>query len=88
MNKERENEEKNHNGSFKRGSIASGLKAIMLCMVVLVAVSFFASAHFIVRREQSQTAVREAEAALNSLSESIYSDINRYREFSRLLMLD
>ncbi len=60
----------------------------MLCMVVLVAVSFFASAHFLVRREQRQTAVREAEAALNSLSESIYSDINRYREFSRLLMLD
>ncbi|MBR1440249.1 MAG: sensor histidine kinase [Lachnospiraceae bacterium] len=88
MSAMRENEDNKNTGSFKKGSITRGLRAIMLCMVVLVAVSFFASAHFLVRREQRQTAGREAEAALNSLSESIYSDINRYREFSRLLMLD
>ena len=71
-----------------RKSMVSGLRAIMLLIVFLLSVSFLASVFYIVNKERRENITREAVNTLNTLSESISSDIERYKEISRLVMMD
>ena len=60
----------------------------MLLIVFLLSVSFFVSVFYIVNKERRENITREAVTTLNTLSESISSDIERYKEISRLVMMD
>ena len=60
----------------------------MLLIVFLLSVSFFASVFYIVNKERRENITREAVTTLNTLSESISSDVERYKEISRLVMMD
>ncbi len=71
-----------------RKSMVSGLRIIMLLIVLLLSVSFFVSVFYIVNKERRENITREAVTTLNTLSESISSDIERYKEISRLVMMD
>lgn len=71
-----------------RKSMVSGLRAIMLLIVFLLSVSFLVSVFYIVNKERRENITREAVNTLNTLSESISSDIERYKEISRLVMMD
>ena len=71
-----------------RKSMVSGLRIIMLLIVFLLSVSFFASVFYIVNKERRENITREAVTTLNTLSESISSDVERYKEISRLVMMD
>ncbi len=71
-----------------RKSMVSGLRTIMLLIVLLLSISFFVSVLYIVNKERQENITREAVNTLNTLSESISSDIERYKEISRLVMMD
>ena len=71
-----------------RNSLARKVRLIMLCMVLLLSVCFIFSIMYIVRRERRETVMRGSANMLDSLSDSINSDIERYKEISRLIMLD
>ncbi|MBO7634646.1 MAG: histidine kinase, partial [Lachnospiraceae bacterium] len=71
-----------------RKSMVSGLRIIMLLIVFLLSVSFFVSVFYIVNKERRDNITREAVTTLNTLSESISSDIERYQEISRLVMIE
>ncbi len=60
----------------------------MLLIVLLLSVSFFVSVFYIVNKERRENITREAVTTLNTLSESISSDVERYKEISRLVMMD
>ncbi len=68
--------------------MVSGLRIIMLLIVLLLSVSFFVSVFYIVNKERRENITREAVTTLNTLSESISSDVERYKEISRLVMMD
>ena len=71
-----------------RNSMVSGLRAIMLIIALLLSVSFFVSVFYIVNKERHDNITRESDTALNSISDSILSDLERYKEMSRLVMVD
>ena len=71
-----------------RNSMVSGLRAIMAFIALLLSVSFFVSVFYIVNKERHDNITRESDTALNSISDSILSDLERYKEMSRLVMVD
>ena len=71
-----------------KNSMVAGLRVIMLIIVLLLSVSFFVSVFYIVNKERRETIIRESTTTLNSVSDSILSDIDRYKEMSRLVMMD
>ncbi len=71
-----------------RKSMVAGLRAIMLIIVLLLSISFFVSVFYIVNKERRENIKSEAVTTLNTISESITSDIERYKEISRLVMMD
>ncbi|MBO7386635.1 MAG: hypothetical protein J6U15_02410, partial [Lachnospiraceae bacterium] len=71
-----------------RKSMVAGLRVIMLIIVLLLSVSFFVSVFYIVNKERRENIIRESDTTLNSVSDSILSDIERYKEMSRLVMAD
>ncbi|MBO4679401.1 MAG: cache domain-containing protein, partial [Lachnospiraceae bacterium] len=71
-----------------RNSMVSGLRVIMLIIVLLLSVSFFVSVFYIVDKERRDNITRESDTTLNTISDSILSDIERYKEMSRLVMTD
>ena len=69
-------------------SLSTDLKRLFLGIILLVIISFIISVYFITERERRNHVVMEAGSALNSLSDSIKSNINNYSEISRLIMTD
>ena len=66
----------------------AGLRAIMLIIVLLLSISFLVSVFYIVNKEKRETIIRESDTTLNTISDSIVSDIERYKEMSRIVMTD
>ena len=69
-------------------SLTSRIHAVLLGIVLLLTVSFFISVFFIIKRERRENAVKESETLLITLGDSICSDIERYKEISRLVMIE
>ena len=69
-------------------SMIAGLRAIMLIIVLLLSISFLVSIFYIVNKEKRETIIRESDTTLNTISDSIVSDIERYKEMSRIVMID
>ena len=69
-------------------SMIAGLRAMMLIIVLLLSISFLVSVFYIVNKEKRETIKRESDTALNTIADSIVSDIERYKEMSRIVMTD
>ncbi len=80
------------NGSEKktnrRNSLVTGLRVITGFMVIIMAVSFFFAVLYLVRQERIKNIKFEAERTLNSLEDGVLAELNRYKELSRLIMMD
>lgn len=72
----------------KRNSLVTGLRLIMGLIVVIMAVSFFFAVVYIIRQERIKNIKNEAERTLTTLEDGISAEIGRYRELSRIIMLD
>ena len=72
----------------KRNSLVTGLRLIMGLIVVIMAVSFFFAVVYLIRQERIKTLKNEAENTLTTLEEGIHAEVSRYRELSRIIMLD
>lgn len=72
----------------KRNSLVTGLRLIMGLIVVIMAVSFFFAMVYIIQQERIKTIKNEAERTINTLEDGISAEIGRYRELSRIVMLD
>lgn len=75
-------------GNKTQASLSRSLKMVFWGIILVVVVSFCISVYLITENERRNHAVREAESALASLSDSIRSNINNYSEISRLIMTD
>ncbi|MCR4807423.1 MAG: sensor histidine kinase [Lachnospiraceae bacterium] len=71
-----------------QASLSGGLNRLFLGIIFVVIISFVVSVYLITEQERRNYAVREAESALITLSDSIKSNINNYSELSRLIMTD
>ncbi len=76
------------NNTGRRNSLVTGLRAITCIMVLIMAVSFFFAVLYLVRQERVKTITSEAERTLNSLEDGVLAELNRYKELSRLIMMD
>ena len=72
----------------KNNSLSSSLKKGMLGFIVVVTVAFLVSTYFIAQRELRHYTMRESESVLKTLSSNIYSDIRKYKELSRIIMME
>ncbi|MCR4850910.1 MAG: histidine kinase [Lachnospiraceae bacterium] len=76
------------NNTGRRNSLVTGLRTITCIMVLIMAVSFFFAVLYLVRQERVKTITSEAERTLNSLEDGVLAELNRYKELSRLIMMD
>lgn len=72
----------------RRNSLVTGLRVITGFMVIIMAVSFFFAVLYLVRQERIKNIKFEAERTLNSLEDGVLAELNRYKELSRLIMMD
>ena len=71
-----------------RKSLVTGLRLIMSFIAVAMAVSFFVAVTFIVREERVKTITNESERTLTALEDGVLGEIEKYKELSRLIMMD
>ncbi len=73
--------------SEKKGqiSLSTQVKRVILGIVLVVVAAFMISGYFIIERERFEYSKRESESVLKTLSSTIGSDIERYKELSRLI---
>ncbi|MCR5502215.1 MAG: sensor histidine kinase [Lachnospiraceae bacterium] len=83
MKKERSRQKSN-----KRHSLVTGLRAITFLMVLVMACSFFFAVLYLVRQERIKNIKGEAERTLTTLEDGVLAEIGRYKELSRLIMMD
>lgn len=69
-------------------SLAKRIRLIIICMVIVLLIAFLFSIFYIMRKERRETMIRESTGILSGLSDGICSDIERYKEISRLIMVD
>ena len=62
------------------GSLSRTLRWLFFVVVALLTIAFLVSTLLIVRREEQEAAVREAESKLIGLSGSISSSVEGYKE--------
>ncbi len=73
---------------MRRSSLTSRLRLILVSVVTVMTIAFLVSTFLMVRREEWDSAVREAELKLTGLSGSLSSTMDSYLEKSRLIMMD
>ncbi|MBR6396741.1 MAG: cache domain-containing protein, partial [Lachnospiraceae bacterium] len=88
MNGVKRYKEKKQNITFKSNSLAKKLRIVFICMIVLFVATFVCSLFYIIRKERQENAMRESSNTLRGLSDGICSDVTRYKELSRLIMVD
>lgn len=72
----------------KRNSLVTGLRFLMGLIVVIMAVSFFFAVVYLIRQERLKNIRNEAERTLTTIGDGIHAEIGRYRELSRIIMID
>lgn len=75
------------NGVKKR-SLSVRLRTVLLGIILIMTISFILCIFLIIRKERKAYEIRESERLLNSLSYSMQSNLERYLELSRLIMVD
>ena len=70
------------------GSLSRKLRWVFFLVVALLTIAFLVTTLLIVRREEQESAVREAESKLIGLSVSISSSIEGYKELSKLMIME
>ncbi len=69
-------------------SLAKRIRLIIICMVIALLIAFVFLIIYIMKMERRETIIRESSGILSGLSDGIRSDIERYKEISRLIMVD
>lgn len=69
-------------------SLSARLRIILICIILMVILSFILSIYWISGKERKDYEIRQAENLLNGLSISIQSNMKGYLELSRLIMVD
>ena len=71
-----------------RKSLSSSLRRVIAGIVFVLVLSVIISVFVVTRRERMDYALRESEGVLNGVANSIYGEIDRYRELSKLFLMD
>lgn len=79
---------RNTRGGKRWWLLSDRLRLIVFAFIIVILFSFLASIYFLGRKDRMDHAAREAENLLNSLSNNILSEIERYKSLSRLIMVD
>ena len=61
---------------------------VVFLIIFIIITAFLISMFYFSLRERIDNAEREADSLLNTISNSIVSDIDGYKELSRLIMMD
>ena len=73
---------------MRKSSLTGRLRLILVSVVTVMTIAFLVSTFLMVRKEEMDSAVREAELKLTGLSGSISASIESYQELSRLIMME
>ncbi len=73
---------------MRRGSLSRRLRFMLFIVVAVMTVAFIVSTFLIIRKEEQDSAVREAEIRLLGLSGRVSSSFESYLELSRLIIMD
>lgn len=73
---------------MRRGSLSRRLRFMLFIVVAVMTVAFIFSTFLIIRKEEQDSAVREAEIRLLGLSGRVSSSFESYLELSRLIIMD
>ena len=79
---------KTNTSNKKTISLSLRLQRLIFGIVFVVTVTFLISVYLITAKERRNYEIRESERVLRTLSNNIVSDIDRYREISRLIMTE
>lgn len=71
-----------------RDSLSSKLRRVLAAVFFILLLTTVISTVVIVRKERKNYAIREAEGILTGLANNILSEIERYKELSRLVMIE
>ncbi|MBR4343768.1 MAG: histidine kinase [Lachnospiraceae bacterium] len=74
--------------SIKNNALSLKLSRIFICVALILIVFSLIFIFYIITVERKQYAQREAENVLNSLSTNISSDIEKYNNISKLIMVE
>ncbi|MBP3814477.1 MAG: histidine kinase [Butyrivibrio sp.] len=69
-------------------SLSIRLQRVILGIVLIVTISFLIAMYILTERERRDYAVRESESILKTLSSSISTDLDNFKELSRLIMTE
>lgn len=78
----------NKNKIQTRNSLSLRLRLVFAIIIFLFIIAFIVSIYLITKKERRENVIIESESLLAGLSDGIYSDIQRYRELTRLVMID
>lgn len=90
-NEQRENGkdiQKKFRKTTKRDSLSSKLRRVLVGIVFILLLTSLISITVIMRKERRSYAIRESEGILTGLTNNIFSEIERYKELSRLVMVE
>ncbi len=79
---------KTNTSNKKTISLSLRLQRLIFSIVFVVTVTFLISVYLITAKERRDYEIRESERVLRTLSNNIASDIDSYREISRLIMTE
>lgn len=71
-----------------KNSLSFRLRRFLLFILLTLLLTTCISLYVIVKKERRNYIVRESEGVLNGISNSLYSEIERYKELSRLVMVE
>ncbi|MBR5177452.1 MAG: histidine kinase [Lachnospiraceae bacterium] len=74
--------------SIKRNALSRKLSGVIIIVALILIIVSLVFVFFIITMERKQYAERESENVLSSLSTSIGSDIDKYNNISRLIMIE
>ncbi|MBQ8032112.1 MAG: histidine kinase [Butyrivibrio sp.] len=69
-------------------SLSLRLQRVILGIVLMVTISFLIAMYILTQRERRDYAVRESESILRTLSSNVSTDIDNFKELSRLIMTE
>ena len=73
---------------MKEKSIGIRLRMLLSVIIILMSAAFVISNFYIIRRDELVSAVNESGNLLNTFSGAIEADIDKYKELSRLIMMN
>ena len=71
-----------------KNSLSLRLRLVFIFIILILTVAFAITIFLVMRKERRENVLHESESVLVGLSDSIYSDIQRYKELSRLVMIE